>query len=261
MKIATNGSNELSSVLQKQQKLSQQLASGKRINSASDDAAGLLVSNRLESRITAQQQGQRNLADGVAFARTYEQALQGVNDNILELERLTIAAGNGLYSTADRQALQKEANGYLANIQQGLTADFAGKPLFSNSSLSFNAGESNLNLQTQDLGVVLANQNIFNLDLTDPTALAANLTAVRGAAEQVNAFQAETGAAINTFQSASRAVAGQEVATAEARSRIADLDFAKAASERIANNILTQSSINVAMQARVSSEQALSLLS
>lgn len=261
MKITPNGNNELAGILQKQQKLSQQLATGKRINNAADDAAGLQIANRLSSNINAQQQGQRNLADGVAFARVYDQALQGVNDNLLELERLTIAAGNGIYSEADRQALQTEANGYLANIQQGLTAEFAGKSLFTESDLAFNAGESNLSLQTQDLGTVLANQNIFNLDLTDPSALAASLTAVRGAAEQVNAFQAETGAAINTFQSASRAVAGQEVATAEARSRIENLDYAKASSERAANNILTQSSINVAMQARVSSEQALSLLS
>lgn len=261
MKIATNGSNELSGILQKQQKLSQQLATGKRINSAADDAAGLLVSNRLESRINAQQQGQRNLADGVAFARVYDQALQGVNDNLLELERLTIAAGNGIYGEAERKALQTEANGYLANIQQGLSAEFAGKALFTDSSLAFNAGESNLSLQTQDLGTVLANQNIFNIDLTNTNAVADNLSAVRAAAEQVNAFQAETGAAINAFQGASRAVAGQEVATAEARSRIADLDYAKASSERAANNILSQSSINVAMQARVSSEQALSLLS
>lgn len=261
MKIGMNGSNELAGILQKQQKLSQQLATGKRINTAADDAAGLQIANRLSSNINAQQQGQRNLADGVAFARVYDQALQGVNDNILELERLTIAAGNGIYSEADRKALQTEANGYLANIQQGLTAEFAGKALFTDSSLTFNAGESNLSLQTQDLGTVLANQNIFNIDLTDANAVADNLTAVRAAAEQVNAFQAQTGASINTFQSASRAVAGQEVATAEARSRIADLDFAKASSERAANNILSQSSINVAMQARVSSEQALSLLS
>lgn len=249
MKIGVNGGNELPSILQKQQKLSQQLATGKRINTAADDAAGLQIANRLGSSVNAQQQGQRNLADGIAFARVYDQALQGINDNVLELERLTIAAGNGIYGDAERQALQTEANGYLANIQQGLTSEFAGKALFTNSSLTFNAGESNLSLQTQDLGAVLTTQNIFNIDLTDSNAIGSNLTAVRAAAEQVNAFQ-----------SASRAIAGQEVATAEARSRIADLDFAKASSERAANDILAQSSINVAVQARVSSERALSLL-
>ena len=108
---------------------------------------------------------------------------------------------------------------------------------------------------------MLANQNIFNLDLTDPAALSDNLSNIRNTVEQLGAFQAEVGASINAFQSAANAVSGQQVATAEARSRIADLDYAKASSERAANNILSQSSINVAMQARVSSEQALSLLS
>lgn len=261
MKVNPPNANLLGNVLQQQQKLSQQLATGKRINNAADDAAGLQIANRLSSNINAQQQGQRNLADGVAFARVYDQALQGVNDNLLELERLTIASGNGIYSAADRNALQAEANGYLANIQQGLTAEFAGKALFTDSTLAFNAGESTLSLQTQDVGGALTDQNIFNLDLTDANATATNLTAVRTAVEQVTGFQATTGAAINALQSASRSVSGQEVATAAARSRIADLDFAKASSERAANSILTQSATNVAMQARVSAEQALSLLS
>lgn len=261
MKISSGTNNDLTSILQQQQKLAQQQASGKRINSAADDAAGLQIANRLSSTINAQEQGQRNLADGISFARVYDQALQGINDNVLELERLTIAAGNGIYSDADRQALQTEANGYLANIQQGLGAEFAGKEIFADSNLAFNAGDSNLALQTRDLGAVLANQNIFNLDLTDPATLSDNLSNIRNTAEQIGTFQAEVGASINAFQSAANAVSGQQVATAEARSRIADLDYAKASSERAANNILSQSSINVAMQARVSSEQALSLLS
>ncbi|MDP5034630.1 flagellin [Alishewanella sp. SMS8] len=257
MKITTPSNNILNNVLQQQQKLAQQEASGKRITSAADDAAGLQISNRLNSAINGQQQGQRNIADGVAFARVYEQAVQGVSDNVNEIERLAIAAGNGIYSDADKQALQSEANGYLANIQQGLTTEFAGKKLFEDTALSFNAGNSNLQLQTQDLGAALNSQNLFSIDLTQPQTL----TTVRAVAEQLNALQTEVGASINAFDSASRAVSGQQVATSEARSRIADLDYAKASSERAANNILSQSSVNVAMQARVSSEQALSLLS
>jgi len=261
MKITSGISNELSTILQQQQKLAQQQATGKRINSAADDAAGLQISNRLSSTVNAQAQGQRNLADGVSFARVYEQALQGINDNVLELERLTIAAGNGIYSDADRQALQTEANGYLANIQQGLGAEFAGKALFTDSNLAFNAGDSNVALQTRDVGAVLAGQNIFNLDITQPANQANNLAILRSTTEQLGVFQADIGATINAFQGTANAVSGQQVATAEARSRIADLDYAKASAERAANGILAQSSINVAMQARVTSEQALSLLS
>lgn len=260
MKITPGINNGLADILQKQQKLEQQLASGKRINKAADDAAGLQIANRLGSTVNAQEQGQRNLADGIAFARVYDQALQGINDNVMELERLTIAAGNGAYSEADRQALQTEANAYLANIEQGLDAEFAGKTLFSESSLAFNAGDSNLVLQTRDLGTVLTNQNIFNLDLTDPSKQSDNLSSIRNTVEQLGTLRAEMGASINAFQSANSMVSGQQVATAEARARITDLDYAKASSERAANSILSQSSMNVAMQARVSSEQALSLL-
>mgnify|MGYP006159912571 CR=1 FL=1 len=108
---------------------------------------------------------------------------------------------------------------------------------------------------------LLSAQNIFNLDLTNPQGLTAAQSSIRTASEQISAFQAETGAGINSLQSALNAASGRELATSEARSRIADLDYARASSDRAAANILTQSSINVALQARVSSEQALSLLS
>lgn len=261
MKVTPPNSNILNNVLQQQQKLLQQQATAKRINSAADDAAGLQISNRLTSTINAQQQGQRNLADGIAFARVYEQALQGVNDNLLELDRLAIAAGNGIYSAQDRQALQTEAQGYLANIQQGLETEFAGNRLFSDSARSFNAGDGELNLQTRDAQALLSAQNIFNLDLTNPQGLTAAQNSIRAASEQISAFQAETGASINRLQSALNTVSGREVATSDARSRLADLDYARASSDRAAANILTQSSINVALQARVSAEQALSFFS
>lgn len=261
MKVTPPNSNILNNVLQQQQKLSQQQATAKRINSAADDASGLQISNRLTSTINAQQQGQRNLADGIAFARVYEQALQGVNDNLLELDRLAIAAGNGIYSAQDRQTLQTEAQSYLANIQQGLQTEFAGNRLFSDSARSFNAGDGELNLQTRDAQALLSAQNIFNLDLTNPQGLTTAQSSIRAASEQISAFQAETGASLNRLQSALNAVSGREVATSDARSRIADLDYARASSDRAAANILTQSSINVALQARVSAEQALSFLS
>lgn len=118
-----------------------------------------------------------------------------------------------------------------------------------------------LSLQTRDAQALLSAQNIFNLDLTNPQGLSTVQSSIRAASEQISAFQAETGASINSFQSTLNAVSGREVATSEARSRIADLDYARASSDRAAANMLTQSSINVALQARVSSEQALSLLS
>lgn len=262
MKTENTTANLVNTVMQQQQKLTQQLASGKRINSAADDAAGLQIANRLLRDVNSQSQGERNLVDGVAFARVYEQALQGVNENVQALAQLAVAAGNGAYSAADRVALQKEANGYLANIQQGLQTEFAGKPLLSaDTDVVFSAGDSQLTIQTRDLRAVLANDNIFNVNLTDTATLTDSLTMLRRTSEQLSVMQAETGGRINQFERAGAVASAAKTASSEARSRLTDLDFAKASSAEVASSILAQTSINVALQARLSSAQALSLLS
>ncbi len=264
MKLNTStGLNTLNQAQLQQENLLKKLANGRRINSAADDAAGLQIANQLSSSINAKAQGERNLYDGISLSRVYEQALQGVNDNFAELGRLAVAAGNGIYGNQERQALQKEANGLLDNARQIIdNTEFAGKKLFgADASINFESGSGALSLTTTDLGSALQSQNAFNLDLTNPASAAQALGRIEQARDFIGALQAEAGAEANRFAAAARNSSGQQVAESAARSRIADLDYARASSDRAAANILTQSSINVAMQARISSDRALSLLS
>jgi flagellin len=94
MKVNTPGSlNTLNQAQLQQESLLKKLATAKRINSAADDAAGLQIANQLSSSINGKGQGERNLYDGVSLARVYEQGLQGINDNLGELNRLAVVAG------------------------------------------------------------------------------------------------------------------------------------------------------------------------
>lgn len=86
----------------------QRLASGLRINSAKDDAAGLLISNRLTSQINGLQQGNRNANDGIALAQTMEGALDETNNMLQRIRTLAVQAANGTYTAEDRKALQQE---------------------------------------------------------------------------------------------------------------------------------------------------------
>ncbi|WP_333607804.1 flagellin, partial [Arsukibacterium sp.] len=218
------------------------------------------IANRLDSSTAGKAQGERNLYDGISLARVYEQGLQGINDNLGELNRLAVAAGNGLYSSADRQALQSEADGFIANIQQSLSSsDFAGKKLFDNARLDFSSGNGVLSIDTADVGATLSSQNLFSLDLSSASAAAASQGVIREAQEYIGSLQAQTGASINSFNSAARNSGTQQVAQSEARSRITDLDFAKATSQKVAADILSNTSVSVAIQARVQQQQALSL--
>ncbi|HHQ4614026.1 TPA: flagellin, partial [Aeromonas veronii] len=106
------------------------LASGLRINSAKDDAAGLQISNRLTSQINGLDQGNRNANDGISLAQTAEGAMDEVTGMLQRMRTLAQQSANGSNSTSDRVALQKEVDQLGAEINRISTATtFAGTKL------------------------------------------------------------------------------------------------------------------------------------
>jgi flagellin len=255
MKLNAPGSlNTLNQAQLQQDSLLKKLATAKRINSAADDAAGLQIANQLSSSINGKGQGERNLYDGISLARVYEQGLQGINDNLGELNRLAVAAGNGIYNAQDRAALQAEADQYTANIQQVIdTTEFA--------ALSFGTGSGSLSFGTTDVASGLTAQNIFTIDLTSTDSAAASLDNIQQSLDYIGGLQADAGASINSFSSAASNLNGQQIAQSAARSRIENLDFARASSDKVAADILANTSVSVSLQARMQQQQALNLLS
>ena len=86
----------------------QRLASGLRINSAKDDAAGLQISDRLTSQINGLNQGNRNTNDGIALAQTIEGALDETTNMLQRIRTLAVQSANGTNTAEDRKALQQE---------------------------------------------------------------------------------------------------------------------------------------------------------
>lgn len=87
---------------------SQALASGRRINRAADDAAGLAISTRLESSINAWQQVQRNINDGISYLQVAEQGVSTIQQTIQRMHELAVASSSGSYSSDDRKAFDQE---------------------------------------------------------------------------------------------------------------------------------------------------------
>lgn len=135
----------------------QRLSSGLRINGASDDAAGLAISQRMTSQIRGLDQARRNANDGVSMAQTGEGALQAAGDMLQRIRELAIQSANASNSASDRQALQNEV-GQLADELDRIaqTTEFNGRKLFdgsfgtaqfqvgANSNQTITAGASNL---------------------------------------------------------------------------------------------------------------------
>lgn len=124
----------------------ERLASGKRINSARDDAAGLAIAGRMEAQISGLNQAVRNSADAISLVQTAEGALQEYGEILQRIRELAIQSGGGAPSNADRVNLNKEVQ----QLQQELgrianTTRFNGEILLNGTFLDkdFQIGQSN----------------------------------------------------------------------------------------------------------------------
>lgn len=243
--------------------LLKKLATGKRVNSAADDAAGLQIIDRLTAQINGSDQGMRNLYDGISLAQTAEGTLAGVSESLQQLQTLNVQAGNGIYTASDLAALQDQATQLGKGITDQLSrSSFAGQKLFEGGNkLSFESGSGQLQLETADLSQEFNSAGLDNIDLTSSAGRASLQASLQSFTEQVNSNRAGLGAGINSFASAINGLAEQEVNTSAARSRIEDLDYAQATAQKAANDVLQQSSLAVTAQSRISAERALQLLS
>jgi len=242
--------------------LLKKLATAKRINSAADDAAGLQIANRLTQINGATVQGERNVYDGISLAMVADQGLQGISDGLNEIDRLAVQAGNGLLTSSDRQALQKQADAIAAGIQDQIkNTEFGGIKLFDqDGKIGIATGSGRINIQTQDLQTKLTDSGAFSVDLSSATNAADSLSKIRQSSQLIDNNRTDLGATQNALSSAGRNLSTQNVNQQAALSRIQDLDFAKAASEQAQSGVREQASIAVAAQGRVSQQQALQLL-
>jgi flagellin len=112
----------------------ERLASGQRINSAKDDAAGLAISNRMTSQVRGLDQAVRNANDGVSLVQTAEGALQEVTNILQRMRELSIQSANGIYSDADRNTLNAEVQQLKLELNRiAETTSFNGQPLLDGS--------------------------------------------------------------------------------------------------------------------------------
>jgi flagellin len=267
MKINTNPAeqirqNDLQQNNVQQSNLLKQLASAKRVNSAADDAAGLQIIDRLTAEANSASQGMRNLYDGMSLANVADQALGGFSEALAELEILTVQAGNGALSSADRDAISEQASQISQSMQQQISdTTFGGIKLFDqNKQIAFSNGDDLIRLKTPGLENAVAANGLDAIDFNTEAGRAAAQGTIRDLSSEVNTFRAGLGAGINAFASAARGLANQNENVAAASSRIEDLDYASAVSQQVAAGIREQATVAVTMQGRISAEQSLKLL-
>ena len=136
----------------------ERLASGKRINSAKDDAAGIAIASRLESQVKGVTQGMRNLSDATSVLQVAEGGMASIETNLQRIRELAVQAANGSYSDADRSSLNNEATQLLAEIDRvASTTSFDGQSLldgtFTNKSFNLGNAGDDLSISVDQLKV------------------------------------------------------------------------------------------------------------
>ena len=245
----------------------QRLSSGFRINSAADDAAGLQISNRLTSQIQGLDQAIRNANDGISLAQTAEGAMDEITTALQRIRVLSVQSQNGINSSSDRVALQKEVSALKTEISRiSTTTQFGGVNLLdgkysSTFLVGANGGQNiSVNLSREGGGFGASGLGISKLSISSVVGASAALASVDSAIKTIDSMRADLGAIQNRFQSTIRNLSNIVENVSSARSRIKDTDFAKETAELTRSQILQQASTTILSQANQRPQSALSLL-
>lgn len=281
--IATNSISQfVQNNLNKSQKALNQsierLASGRRINSARDDAAGLAISDRMTSQINGLNQANRNANDGLALMQTAESALGSVTDNIQRIRTLVVQASNGTYNDENRQSINNEIDLRISEIARiGKDTSFNQNPLLGSS-----AGSQTINIQIgafdgQTLGVTLMDVSTISsalkgeadADLSNPgnAMIGADgklkdnaLKLIDAQIKAVDSTRSVLGAKQNVLESIIGSNADTATNLAAARSQITDADYAEEVSAMTTAQIRLEMGQKVLAQANALPQNVLSLL-
>ncbi|WP_029625081.1 flagellin N-terminal helical domain-containing protein [Sphingomonas sp. PAMC 26605] len=275
---ASNASNAASSALATS---IERLSTGKRINSAKDDAAGLAIASSLTSQIKGQNQAIRNANDGIALAQTADGALGEATNILQRIRELAVQSASGTYSgdgTAgdDRSNLQTEVTELTKQL-----GDIVRTSNFNNVSLfSAAAGGNSVKIQTGSSSTDQVTLNISQLDLSDVsgTYAAATKTYTGGltitsaddataaldtldtALKAVNTTRASIGAGESRLSSVVNTLTSNVANLTDAKSRIEDVDFSTETTNLAKAQILSQASTALLAQANQSQQGVLKLL-
>jgi len=260
----------------------QRLGTGLRINSASDDAAGLQIATRLNAQSRGMGVAMRNIGDSVSLLQTAEGALSEMTDIVQRMKDLATQAANGTNSEADRDSLQGEYDqlgSELANIFKN--TKYAGENLFTADGTAVTAAgkfgtaggvDFQIGASAEETLTLDASTNVGDLatDLgaissffaaavpatagteiagTDGSAANASITDLSTALDTIGTLRAQFGANINRLNHTNNNLANMKDNTEMAKGRIMDADFAMESANMSKNSMLMQSGISMLKQA------------
>lgn len=254
----------------------EKLSTGLRVNRASDDAAGLAVSERLRSQVRGMGRAKMNAQDGIALLQIAEGAANEI-DAVLQRQReLAVQAASDTLTSTDRSYLDLEFKQLSDEIDRitsstqyntmtlldgtGFGAGTSGSVLHIGANAS-DANRINVHIGSISTGSIgMSTSGTGAVGVSTQLSATAAITAVDSALDEVNRLRADLGSYINRLEHTINNISNQEFNTQDAEARIRDVDFATETTQFTRNQILVQSSTAMLSQANSKPQSVLSLL-
>ena len=263
-KAMVTNQRDLSSALQ-------QLSTGKRINGAADDAAGLAISNKLGSRIISLDMAVRNANDGISLLQTADGAAGVLSDMLFRMRELAVQSGNDTNSTTDRTALQTEVASLQSQIGNTLNhTEWNGMQVLkggagNSGSVAFHVGPTSsdsisLSMASLDTGSLAIARTSGSLDVSTQVGATSALTTIDSALTEIDQARSLWGATSNRLMHAADNATNVSLNSSISRSRILDTDYAQATAELARSMILDQAGVAMLSQANQQPMYVLALL-
>ena len=245
----------------------ERLSTGKRINSAKDDAAGLAIATTMTAQVRGMSQGIRNANDGISLAQTAEGSLNEVTNMLQRVRELSVQSASGTYQDSDRTNMQAEVDELTAQIGQVISnSDFNGVKLFdgSTATVTIQAGANStdqIDLAMADLTTLAASGGAAgSYDISTAGAAGTTGGTIDTELASIATARASLGAGQSRLESAVNSLTNNVTNLSDARSRIEDADYSAETTALAKAQILSQASTAMLSQANQSQQNVLSLL-
>lgn len=249
-----------------QEKAMERLSSGKRVNAAADDAAGLSVASKMQSQLQGINMAVRNGHDGIGLIQTAEAGMETIRNMILRIRELAVQMSNGIYQdNPDRNNADLEVTALLAQIDLiAANTKFNGINLLSGSySQDVQAGPTTPEKVRVGIGSFatsgLAIQNA-TVSVTGVTASLSTIGLMDTALQNLNTGMSKLGSLQNRLTYSIQNLSSASIMTEQALGRIMDADFALETSQLAKAQILSQAATAMLSQANQSKQPLLQLL-
>jgi flagellin len=246
------------------------LSSGSRINKASDDAAGLAISEKLKAQIRSTNQAGRNANDGISMVQTAEGGLDEISSMLTRLRELAVQSSSDTVGDTERSFTDMEYQNLKQEIERiSQVTEFNGTKLLSGQGdkLDFQIGTNNDDFQdrisynVQETNASIGSLGIAEINVGQKKSAQESLQTIDSAIEKVSGQRAALGAIQNRLVSTTNNLQITSENLSAANSRIRDVDYAEVSAQNAKNNILNQAGTSVLAQANANGQNALRLLS